>query len=86
MSTPNPGLAQMGALAEDPRKGSVAEAKDGTIVEDERPVAPDQFDEKYETSKIEIWAYYSYYIGERKESSTGWAETILIGFWQATMA
>ena len=30
---------------------------------DEQPIAPDQFDPKYETSRLEIWAYYSYYIG-----------------------
>ena len=30
---------------------------------DEEPIAPDQFDATYETSKWEIWAYYSYYIG-----------------------
>ena len=30
---------------------------------DEEPVAPDQFDPQYETSKWEIWAYYAYYIG-----------------------
>jgi len=30
---------------------------------EERPVAPDQFDPKYQTTKWEIWAYYSYYIG-----------------------
>ena len=29
----------------------------------ERPVAPDQFDERYETGKYEIWAYYAYFIG-----------------------
>ena len=28
-----------------------------------RPVAPDQFDERYETGKYEIWAYYAYFIG-----------------------
>ena len=33
------------------------------IPSDEQPVAPDQFDPKYETSRWEIWAYYSYYIG-----------------------
>ena len=33
------------------------------ISEDEHPVAPDQFDPKYETSQWEIRAYYSYYIG-----------------------
>jgi hypothetical protein len=25
------------------------------------PVAPDQFDPKWETSRWEIWAYYTYY-------------------------
>ena len=25
--------------------------------------APDQFDAKFETSKYELWAYYTYYIG-----------------------
>ncbi|KAJ9368066.1 hypothetical protein DTO282F9_3363 [Paecilomyces variotii] len=29
----------------------------------EQPVAPDQFDDSYRTSKWEIWAYYTYYIG-----------------------
>lgn len=63
MSAPDPGL---GALAtadkDDPTKGAIEEY-DGKLVEDERPVAPDQFDPKYETSRNEIWAYYSYYIG-----------------------
>ena len=27
----------------------------------EQPVAPDQFDPQYETSRWEIWAYYAYY-------------------------
>lgn len=58
MSAPNPGLAQLAAPGEDPTKGMV-EDKDGAIREEERPVAPDQFDEKYETSRWEIWAYYS---------------------------
>ncbi|KAH0537071.1 hypothetical protein FGG08_006112 [Glutinoglossum americanum] len=30
---------------------------------EEHPVAPDQFDPRYETTKLEIWAYYAYYIG-----------------------
>ncbi|KAE8147445.1 autophagy-related protein 22-like protein [Aspergillus avenaceus] len=29
----------------------------------EQVVVPDQFDEKYQTTKWEIWAYYAYYIG-----------------------
>lgn len=52
----------MAALGEDPTKGMV-ESRKGSMVEEERPVAPDQFDERYETSKWEIWAYYAYYIG-----------------------
>ncbi|KAI9820222.1 MAG: hypothetical protein M1827_005844 [Pycnora praestabilis] len=60
MAANDPGLAPMSALAEDPVKGEVA---GDTILEDERPVAPDQFDEKYETTKWEIYAWYLYYIG-----------------------
>ena len=30
---------------------------------EERPIAPDQFDPKYETTRWEIIAYYMYYIG-----------------------
>jgi MFS-type transporter involved in bile tolerance (Atg22 family) len=63
MASNDPGLAQMGANAEDPAKGDIKKDRDGSMVEENRPVAPDQFDEKYQTSKWEIWAYYSYYIG-----------------------
>jgi len=47
--------------AEDPTKGVMEKGSDST--NDETLVAPDQFDPAYETSKWEIWAYYSYYIG-----------------------
>lgn len=57
MAAPDPGLAQVANAAEDPRKGSVQLDKDGDLVEDERPIAPDQFDEKFQTGKYEIWAY-----------------------------
>ena len=63
MAANDPGLAPTGAEKDDPTRGAIEEEKDGTFVEDDRLVAPDQFDEKYETSKLEIWAYYSYYIG-----------------------
>lgn len=54
----------VGGAAEDAIKGDVEVQKpDGSIVEDCKPVAPDQFEEKYETGKYEVWAYYSYYIG-----------------------
>lgn len=26
---------------------------------DDQPIAPDQFDERYRTTRMEIWAYYS---------------------------
>jgi hypothetical protein len=58
MAAPDPGLATLAADAEDPKKGGLEE-HDGVVAETERPVAPDQFDEHYETSKWEIWAYYS---------------------------
>jgi len=63
MASNDPGLAQVAAPAEDPTKGDVEVSKDGSLVEEERPVAPDQFDERYQTGKYEIWAYYAYYIG-----------------------
>ena len=53
MAANDPGLAPLSAPAEDPT-GGVIEGKNG-IVEEEKPIAPDQFDEKYETSRLEIW-------------------------------
>ena len=53
----------MAASAEDAMKGDVEVMKDGSLVEEDKPVAPDQFDERYETGKWELWAYYAYYIG-----------------------
>ncbi|KAI9828942.1 MAG: hypothetical protein M1819_006441 [Sarea resinae] len=60
MAANDPGLAPLGALAEDPKKGGI-EATDS--LEEEQPVAPDQFDERYQTSRFELWAWYAYYIG-----------------------
>ncbi|KAI9688684.1 MAG: hypothetical protein M1822_001041 [Bathelium mastoideum] len=62
MAANDPGLAPLAADAEDTKKGGLEEHA-GVPEESDRPVAPDQFDEKYETTKLEIWAYYSYYIG-----------------------
>ncbi|KAL2049363.1 hypothetical protein ABVK25_010373 [Lepraria finkii] len=59
MASNDPGFAVM-PTAEDPTKGGIGKDSEAS---DEQPVAPDQFDPKYETSKWEIWAYYSYYIG-----------------------
>jgi hypothetical protein len=60
-----PAPQMVGAAAEDTIKGDVAvRNKSGDlIVEDGKPVAPDQFEPKYETGEYELWAYYSYYIG-----------------------
>jgi hypothetical protein len=53
MAANDPGLAPLTAPAEDPTKGAI------DVPGDDTPVAPDQFDPKYETTKKEIWAYYS---------------------------
>ena len=63
MAANDPGLGPLAAEKHDPPKGAVEEEMDGTLVEEDRPVAPDQVDPKFTTSKYEIWAYYSYYIG-----------------------
>ena len=60
MAAPDPGFAIM-PLAEDPQKGSIEQLSQHSS--EELPIAPDQFDPQYETSRWEIWAYYSYYIG-----------------------
>ncbi|KAK4966087.1 hypothetical protein LTR66_012045 [Elasticomyces elasticus] len=65
MASNDPGFAVLSAPAEDPTKGAVKETGSGNVslIEEERPIAPDQFDDRFETSKWEIWAYYAYYIG-----------------------
>ena len=69
MASADPGFAMM-PEAEDAEKGAEfpEEAqRSGSldIQTSDHPVAPDQFDPKWETSKHEIWAYYAYYIGVR---------------------
>jgi hypothetical protein len=54
MAANDPGLASLNAPAEDPIKGAV------DVPVEDTPVAPDQFDPKYETTRKEIWSYYSY--------------------------
>jgi hypothetical protein len=53
MASNEPGLAILSAPAEDPTKGAV------DVPIEDAPVAPDQFDPKYETTRKEIWSYYS---------------------------
>ncbi|OQV02542.1 hypothetical protein CLAIMM_07727 [Cladophialophora immunda] len=64
MSVANAGIiaAATAPEAEDPKR-DVEVNSPGDLEEEDRPVAPDQFDPKYETSKWERWAYYCYYIG-----------------------
>jgi hypothetical protein len=56
MASNDPGLAPFTATAEDPTKDAIY---DSTGAETDRPVALDQFDEKFEATKWEIWAYYA---------------------------
>ncbi|KAI9877012.1 MAG: hypothetical protein M1830_005055 [Pleopsidium flavum] len=69
MASNDPGLVLMSANVEDPRKGGLVEkshistSDNDVFIAEERPVAPDQFDARYQTSKSEIWAYYAYYVG-----------------------
>lgn len=55
--------------AEDARKGAELPIKNETGVAHEilttsdHPIAPDQFDPKWETSKWEIYFYYAFYVG-----------------------
>jgi hypothetical protein len=62
---PAPVMVGTPAHADDAIRGDVeVRTPKGSIVEaDAKPVAPDQFEPKYETGKYELWAYYSYYIG-----------------------
>lgn len=57
MAANDVGLAPLAALADGTRKGAVDVPSD-----EDAPVAPDQFDERYETTRHEIWAYYWYVI------------------------
>ena len=63
---PAPVLKDTPATADDAIRGDaeVRSTGKGSVVElSAKPVAPDQFDDRYETGKYELWAYYSYYIG-----------------------
>ena len=68
MASVAPALDLVSAPAEDAssskdiceHNGSESIAQSGS----DQPVAPDQFDPKWETSKWEIWSYYAYYEGQ----------------------
>ncbi|KAE8444004.1 hypothetical protein EG329_001133 [Mollisiaceae sp. DMI_Dod_QoI] len=64
MASAMPALDLASAPAEDPHNltSSSGSEKDPGVLSD-HPVAPDQFDLKWETDKWEIWSYYAYYMG-----------------------
>jgi len=68
-----PAPQMVGAAAEDTIKGDVeVRNRSGEfVVEDAKPVAPDQFEERYETGRYELWSYYSYYIGNNVSWPSG---------------
>jgi len=65
MSVANAGIAATAAYpeAEDSKNTNPEIAEPANTAEDVRPIAPDQFDPKYQASKWEIWSYYLYYVG-----------------------
>ncbi|CAG7936506.1 unnamed protein product [Penicillium nalgiovense] len=48
---------------------------DGPSNKIDQPTAPDEFDERYRTTRMEIWAYYAYYIGNNGLSLFNFAPT-----------
>lgn len=65
MSVPNQGLAATAAYveAEDPPKEKLSASPANEDDQDQRLLAPDQFDPQLEATKKEIYSYYAYYIG-----------------------
>ena len=61
MASAPPALDLSAASAEDPPKLEANASPRASL--SDHPIAPDQFNPKWETDKIEIWSYYSYYIG-----------------------
>lgn len=63
MSVPNAGptAVAVGVESADVRKSlpDIHDSPGSPDSDEDRPIAPDQFDPKYETTKWEIWAYYS---------------------------
>ncbi|KAI9716081.1 MAG: hypothetical protein M1828_000492 [Chrysothrix sp. TS-e1954] len=86
MAANDTGLVPATASAEKSENGKIAKAlaspecppfseKRSLSESEDRPIAPDQFDPRFETSKLEIWAYYSYYIGNNGLSLFNFAPT-----------
>ncbi|KAF2419907.1 UMF1 family MFS transporter [Tothia fuscella] len=65
MSVANAGLAAgaTSVQAENPPPTAKDLGGPAALADEDHPIAPDQFDPRYETTKWEIWSYYCYYIG-----------------------
>ena len=77
MSVANAGTAAgaTSVQAEDPARGSISGPRRGSVhdvettfnvpsdADGDNPIAPDQFNPKFESSQKEIYSYYTYYIG-----------------------
>ena len=65
MASAPPALDLASAPAEDPPRFTSTNdgEKDIGATLSDHTVAPDQFDPKWETDRLEIWGYYAYYIG-----------------------
>ncbi|KAK5072768.1 hypothetical protein LTS08_008249 [Lithohypha guttulata] len=63
MSVPNAGIAASAEYVDAEDSKNTDAQIVGLSGDTDRPVAPDQFDPKHESTKKEIWSYYSYYIG-----------------------
>lgn len=80
MASIDPALDLVSAPAQDPPKpskirNSTSRPSEDLIVDEDTPVAPDQFDPALMTDKLEIWSYYSYYIGNNGLSLFNFAPT-----------
>lgn len=77
MSAPNAGLAASAEYVEaEDSKNTNAELGPANTPDDVQPIAPDQFDPHYQSSKWEIWAYYGYYIGNNGLTLFNFAPTL----------
>ncbi|OJJ46757.1 hypothetical protein ASPZODRAFT_132891 [Penicilliopsis zonata CBS 506.65] len=56
-------------------KNSISAIDEESPAPVDQPTAPDQFDERFQTTRREIWAYYAYYIGNNGLSLFNFAPT-----------
>lgn len=77
MSIANAGMATAtNSLQVERATIAMAESANEKIPQEVRPVAPDQSDVRYETSNVEKWSYYTYYIGNNGLSLFNFGPTL----------